>query len=158
MKDHMTRREAIKTVAAGGALTATATAAQAIQPPAKRGQHNQEPVVESQAAAEHCGPRELFAVVDEAGNLKRGLHAASARSLGLGIYQVTFKRDVRRGAYFVTPGGHGYSGVPVAAVASVVGRATDPRAVLVYIADMEGDPIAAGFHLLVVCPEGFAGP
>jgi hypothetical protein len=38
----------------------------------------------------------------------------------------------------------------------VIGRATDPRGVLVYMSSLEGDPLACGFHLLVVCPEGFA--
>jgi hypothetical protein len=37
-----------------------------------------------------------------------------------------------------------------------MGRATDPRGVLVYTTDQGGDPAATGFHLLVVCPEGYA--
>ena len=70
--------------------------------------------------------------------------------------RVIFKRDVRRGVYLATAGGHGYAGIPLSAVASVIGRTTNPRAVLVYMSDLQGDPLACGFHLLVVCPEGFA--
>src|SRR5581483_80207 len=105
---------------------------------------------------EHCGPRELFAVVDWDGNLKRGMHVVSSMRLDLGLYEVIFSRDVRRGVYLVTPGGDGYMGVPLPAAASVSGRATDPRGVLIYMSTLEGDPLASGFHLLVVCPEGFA--
>jgi hypothetical protein len=76
--------------------------------------------------------------------------------MDIGVYQVIFARDVRRGVYVVSPGGHGYEGVPIPSAASVVGLASDPRGVLVYITEMTGDPLNAGFHLLVVCPEGYA--
>ena len=99
------------------------------------------------------GPRELFAVVDSDGTLKRGMHATSSLRLDLGLYEVIFSQDIRRGVYLVTPGGHGYTGVPPAAAASVTGRATNPRGVLVYISDLQGDPLACGFHLLVLCPD-----
>src|SRR5262249_54900515 len=117
---------------------------------------NMEPPVESTSTAERSGPRELFAVVNADGSLKRGLHAVSSHCLEQGVYEVIFNRDVRRGVYLATPGGAGYTGVPLAAVASVTGRATDPRGVLVYMADMEGDPLAVGFHLFVMCPDGYA--
>jgi hypothetical protein len=84
------------------------------------------------------------------------MHVISSQCLELGLYEVIFNRDVRRGVYLVTPGGYGYMGVPPSAAASVSGRATDPRGVLVYLSDLSGDPMASGFHLLVVCPEGFA--
>jgi hypothetical protein len=165
MKD-INRREVIKLAATVGAVAVTGAAAQAADPPAKkpRGQPelvkkpkgNAEPAVHSRATAEHFGPRELFAVVDSEGNLRRGMHVVSSQCLDLGLYEVIFNRDVRRGVYLVTPGGYGYSGVPLPAAASVTGRTTDPRGVLVYITGLEGDPLASGFHLLVVCPEGFA--
>jgi hypothetical protein len=84
------------------------------------------------------------------------MHVVSSARLDNGVYEVVFNRDVRRGVYLVTPGGHGYTGIPIAAVASVIGRATSPRGVLVYIANLQGEPVACGFHLLVVCPDGFA--
>jgi hypothetical protein len=150
------RRDAMKLAAGAGVAALAGPAARAADPPAKRGKHNNEPPVHSTAAAESNGPRELFAVVDSDGNLKRGMHAVSSLRLELGLYEVVFNRDVRRGVYLATPGGHAYTGVPVPAAASVTGRATNPRGVLVYTSDMQGDPLACGFHLLVVCPDGFA--
>jgi hypothetical protein len=151
----LTRRQALGVVATGTAvLTATTTAA--AQPAVKKPKANNEPPVPSKAKPESYGPRELFAVVDYDGTLKRGLHAVSARSLEVGVYEVIFARDVRRGVYLATPGGPGYEGVPLAAAASVMGRASDPHGVLVFTTDLTGAPLATGFHLLVVCPEGYA--
>ena len=174
--NNMNRREMVKLAAAGGAAALAGPLAQAADPQAKQQEGtpervprpkanadlvktpkaNMEPVKESTATAEHYGPRELFAVVDSEGNLKRGMDVVSSLCLDLGLYEVIFNRDVRRGVYLATPGGHGYSGVPLSAAASVTGRATDPRGVLVYLSDLQGDPLACGFHLLAVCPEGVA--
>ena len=174
--NNMNRRDMVKLAAAAGAAALTGPAAQAADPPAKKAagnpelvqrpksksnlantpKGNTEPVRESTTNAERYGPRELFAVVDADGILRRGMHVVSSQRLDLGLYEVIFNRDVRRGAYLVTPGGYGYSGIPLPAAATVAGRATDPRGVLVYITGLEGDPLASGFHLLVVCPEGFA--
>jgi hypothetical protein len=174
--NNLNRREIVKLAAAGGAAALAGPLAQAADPQAKQPEGapervprpkanadlaktpkgNAEPVKESTATAEHYGPRELFAVVDFEGNLKRGMHAVSSQRLDLGLYEVIFNRDVRRGVYLVSPGGHGYTGIPLPAVASAIGRATDPRGVLVYMCGLQGDPLACGFHLLVVCPEGFA--
>jgi hypothetical protein len=160
------RRDVVKLAAAAGATALAGLAAQAADPPAKqtkgkpelvkRPKGNAEPVKESTATAEHYGPQMLFAVVDWEGNLKRGMHVVSSQRLDLGLYEVIFNRDVHRGVYLVSSGGHGYTGIPLPAVGSAIGRATDPRGVLVYMSGMEGDPLAVGFHLLVVCPEGFA--
>jgi hypothetical protein len=38
----------------------------------------------------------------------------------------------------------------------VQGRANDPRGVLVYTVDLTGNSFNSGFHLLVVCLEGYA--
>jgi hypothetical protein len=174
--NNMSRRDVVKLVAATGAGALAGSAIEAADPPAKNHKGkpelvqkpksnanlvkapkgNAEPVRESTATAERYGPRELFAVVGADGTLKRGMHVVSSLRLDLGLYEVIFNRDVRRGVYLVTPGGYGYSGIPLPAAASVTGRATDPRGVLVYITGLEGDPLACGFHLLVVCPEGFA--
>ena len=143
-------------VAATGAVVLGATAVRAADPPAQKPKPNTEPPVPSKASPDHYGPRELFAVVDRDGSLKRGLHVVSAGCLALGTYEVIFSRDVRRGVYVAPPGGYGYAGVPLPAAISVVGRACDPRGVLVYVTDMEGNPQAAGFHLLVLCPDGYA--
>jgi hypothetical protein len=162
----VSRRDVMRLATTGGALALAGAAAQAADPLDKqqkskpelvnRPKANMEPVKESTSTAEHYGPRELFAVVDFEGNLKRGMHAVSSQRLDFGVYEVIFNRDVRRGVYVVSPGGHGYTGIPLPAVASAIGRATDPRGVLVYMCGLHGDPLACGFHLLVVCPEGFA--
>jgi hypothetical protein len=154
--DNLNRRDVMKLAATTGAVALAGSAAQAAGPPTQKAKHNTEPPVQSTANPERFGPRELFAVVDSDGNLKRGMHVVSSLRLDRGLYEVVFSRDVRRGVYLVTPGGHGYTGIPLSAVASVTGRATNPRGVLVYMSDLQGDPLACGFHLLVVCPEGFA--
>jgi MscS family membrane protein len=53
-------------------------------------------------------------------------------------------------------GGGGNAGIPVAAIANVMGRASNPRGVFVFISTLTGLPLAAPFHLVVICPEGFA--
>jgi hypothetical protein len=153
---NVNRRDAMKLAATAGAVALGGPTAGAADRPSNRSKHNAELPIESTATSESRGARELFAVVDSDGNLKRGMHAVSSLRLDLGLYEVIFNRDVRRGVYLVTPGGHGYTGIPLAAAASVIGRATNPRGVLVYISSLEGDPLACGFHLLAVCPEGFA--
>lgn len=154
----VSRRDAMQKLGTTGAAAAAlmAASAKAAAPAAQGKKHNMEPAVESTARAENHGARQLFAVVDPEGNLKRGENVVSSQRLGFGIYEVLFNRDVRRGAYLATAGGHGYAGVPLGATANVMGRATDPHGVLVYTTNMEGEPINTGFHLLVVCPEGFA--
>src|SRR6516162_7849782 len=101
---NLNRRDVMQLAAAAGAVALAGPVAQAADPPAKRPKGNAEPVRESTATAEHFGPRELFAVVDFEGNLKRGMHVVSAQCLDLGLYEVIFNRDVRRGVYLATPG------------------------------------------------------
>jgi hypothetical protein len=152
----LNRREALGVVTTTGVVALARSAAAADTAPAKRRHRNPGPAVPGTTKPDSHGPRELFAVVDFEGTLRRGLHAASSQRLDLGVYEVLFARDVRRGVYLATVGGHGYEGVPVAASVSVMGLASDPRGVLVYTSDLTGAPIATGFHLLVVCPEGYA--
>jgi hypothetical protein len=150
-----TRREVLTGMAAA-ALGATAATAQQPADSRPRPRHNIEPPVDSKTHGEQLGPRELFAVVDAEGNLKRGMHVESVGVLGPGFYEVTFRRDVRRGVYLATVGGHGYVGLPPTGYVSVQGRASNPRSVLVCTANTQGENVSMGFHLLVVCPEGFA--
>jgi hypothetical protein len=151
--DTVSRRGALKLATAAGTAALAGSAVAAADAPPKV---NNEKPVESKAKAESYGARELFAVVDGQGNLVRGLHAVSAQSLGQGYYDVVFDRDIRRGAYVATTGGHGYVGVPVAAIANVMGRADNPRAVFVFTSNLNGSPVAVTFHLVVICPEAFA--
>jgi hypothetical protein len=153
---NVTRREVMQLVGTTGTAVVAAAAATAADPAAQKLKTNSEPPVDSRARPDSYGPRELFAVVDMEGNLRRGLHAVSSRRLDVGVYEVIFNRDVRRGVYLATIGGHGYAGSPLAAIAAVMGRATEPRGVTVYTSSLTGDQLDSGFHLLVVCPEGHA--
>jgi hypothetical protein len=123
----------------------------------RRGQQaNGGPAAPSKANADDHGPRELFAVVDAGGTLRRGMHVATVGYLGRGLYEVIFRRDVRRGVYLATVGDHTHEGVPPVGFISVQGRSTNPRGVLVATADTQGNSADMGFHLLVLCPEGYA--
>jgi hypothetical protein len=152
----MTRRQAMQALTATGAVVLGASTVEKAEAQAKTPKHNTEPPVESKASPASYGPREMFAIIDADGSIKRGMHVVSATRLGLGTYEVIFVRDVRRGAYFATAGGQGYSGVPLPAAISVNGRAIDPRGVLVYVTSLSGDPQDSAFHLLVICPDGYA--
>jgi hypothetical protein len=98
----------------------------------------------------------MFAVVDAQGNLQRGLHTVSTRRVAQGIYEVILARDVRRGVYLATLGGHGFVGLPIPGSVSTMGLARDPRGILVYTTNTEGAGVDISFHLLVICPEGYA--
>jgi len=154
-----TRRDLLKRAAVAGAATlgaaptATAQGAARRKPPAR---HNTEPAVPSKAGADDHGPQHLFAVVDKSGRLRRGMHVADVRHLDDGLYEVVFRRDVRRGVYVATVGGHGYEGLPPVGFAGVMGRANNPRSVLVSTVSYAGTNVDMGFHLLVTCPEGYA--
>jgi hypothetical protein len=156
--NEVSRRDALRAATAGAAAAAGAVVVQATQAAEQKQEpkHNKEPAVESKASPDEHGPREMFAVVDLDGNLKRSLHAASSRRLDVGVFEVVFRRDVRRGVYQATIGGHGYSGVPPVGLVSVQGRADNPKAVLVSTSNTLGDPINLPFHLFVFCPEGYA--
>jgi hypothetical protein len=139
-------------VAGTAALGGAAAAAEPVGKP----KVNREEVVASKAAAESCGPRELFAVVDLYGKLKRGLHVEAVNYLAQGTYEVIFKRDVRRGVYVATVGGDSCYGLPPPGMAGVMGRASNPRGVIVLTSNANAETVDMGFHLLVVCPEGYA--
>jgi hypothetical protein len=154
-----TRRDVLKRAAIAGAATLGAAAAGNAQDAPRKNpsvQHNKEPAVHSKAVAEDHGPKQLFAVVDATGQLRRGMHVASVQHLADGVYEVIFRRDVRRGVYVATLGGHGYQGMPPLGFVGVMGRANNPRAVLVSTTSYAGTNVDLGFHLLVTCPEGYA--
>jgi hypothetical protein len=153
----LTRRDVLSGAAAAGAV-ALGVSAVAGEPQNKKAREkcNCGPVVASKASADECGPRELFAIVDGRGRLHRGMHVARVSYLGPGLYEVTFKRDVRRGVYLATIGGHSQEDLPPTGYVSVQGRSNDPRGVLVSTANALGENVDMGFHLLVVCPDGYA--
>jgi hypothetical protein len=151
-----TRRQVITQAAVVGAAALGVAGVALAKEKRLRPQRNNEPPVASKASADVHGPRELFAVVDSRGTLQRGMHVAAVRVLDVGLYEVIFKRDVRSGVYLATIGGHGAAGLPSVGSASVQGRATNPRGVVVSTADAQGDSASMGFHLLVICPDGYA--
>jgi hypothetical protein len=152
----ISRRRALGLSAAAGATALGTTTGLTAAEPQQSPKANHEPPVPSKARPESVGPRELFAVVAEDGTLRRQLHAESARHLAPGTYEVIFKRDVRRGVYVATLGGADFQGLPPVGQLGVMGRANNPRGVLVTVGNASGNPMDAGFHLLVVCPEGYA--
>lgn len=153
-----TRRDVLKQAALTGAATLGVAAAQAgdEKPKPARAKHNHEEPVPGKATADDHGPRELFAVVDGTGRLRRGMHVAAVNHLDVGLYEVVFRREVRRGVYLATIGGNGYEGLPPTGYVSVQGRATNPRGVLVSTCNTLGENVDMGFHLLVICPDGYA--
>ena len=131
-----TRREVLTAAAALGiAGSATGQAPKEKKP---RSRHNNEPTVASKASADNHGPREMFAD----GKLKRGMHVVGVAAIEEGIYEVVFRRDVRRGVYLATVGGHGYEGLPPVGIASVMGLSTNPRAVVVSTTNALGDNVS----------------
>jgi hypothetical protein len=103
--------------------------------------------------SDRSGSRKMFAIVNGSGKLQRGMHAASAKRLDVGVYEVLFRQDIGQAVYLATPGGQGDQGIPVPAVISVV-PGINPRSVLVYTTNPQGDPLAVGFQVLVVFPDG----
>src|SRR5947209_5456957 len=91
-----TRRDLLHRTAGAVALgvaAAAGAAAQESDPRRTRTPDKSDPAARDKAPAEDHGPCELFAVVDEAGNLVRGRHAAAARRTGVGLYEVSFRHD-----------------------------------------------------------------
>src|SRR6516165_558746 len=103
----VTRRAVLTGAAAAGATVLGVAAAAAKPQDKRRGQQaNGGPAAPSKANADDHGPRELFAVVDAGGTLRRGMHVATVGYLGRGLYEAIFRRDVRRGVYLATVGDH----------------------------------------------------
>jgi hypothetical protein len=153
----LTRRDVLTGAAVVGAASlGVSTAAGKAQTKKQGPQPNAGPPVASKAGPDDHGPREMFAVVDARGKLRRSMHVASVAYLGTGLYEVIFRRDVRCGVYLATIGGHGWEGLPAVGYVSVEGRSTNPRGVVVSTFNSERISGDMGFHLLVVCPDGYA--
>lgn len=119
---------------------------------------NAGPVVQSRAAAASSGATVLSAVVSAEGTLIRGKHVISTSKVDIpdGAYEVIFDRDVRNGTYVATIGKTDAVGVEPSGEITVAGRFSDPRGVFVATNDSSGNFSDRSFHLIVVCPEGFA--
>lgn len=93
------------------------------------------------------------AVVNENGQLSRGVGAIDAESIGVGNYSVTFDRDVSQCVYSATPGPVADTAV-VNRIATVASLNNEPNGVFVLVAAPNGAAAATPFHLVVVCPAG----
>jgi hypothetical protein len=95
----------------------------------------------------------LFAVVNSDASLARaGCAGTSSASLGTGIYQVTFPRNITSCGFVGTIGLSTFSGTTPPGMITVVGRAGNPDAVYVQTSDATGTLTNLGFHLSVQCP------
>src|SRR5262249_17839245 len=84
----LNRRQALGAVATTGVAALASSGAAAVPPAAKKRHPNLGPAAPGSTKPDSHGPRELFAVVDMDGNLKRRLHAVSSRQIELGVYEV----------------------------------------------------------------------
>jgi hypothetical protein len=96
-----------------------------------------------------AGASTVYAVVNADGTLARGFRAASAQRLGLGNYEVVFKRDVTNAAYVASIGLAGSIGAANPGEITVVGRNGNAKGVFVTTHSSAGAPADAGFHLAV---------
>jgi hypothetical protein len=97
------------------------------------------------------GTSTFYAVVNANGTLARGFKAVSAQRLGLGAYEVVFRKDVRNCAYVATIGLSGSAGASAPGEITVVGRAGNDRGVFVTTHSSGGAFADLGFHLAVHC-------
>lgn len=96
--------------------------------------------------------KDLFAVVDDTGELVRGRGAVSANSFSPipGTYEVFFDTDVSECAFIATVGVPGTIGQPPGFIDTAL-RQTTPTAVLVKTRDSSGQFADRSFHLRIVC-------
>jgi len=99
----------------------------------------------------HCPVKDLFAVVDSAGNLARGNRAISATHLGTGNYEVVFDKNVNKCAFTASIGTTGAGSIPAPGLVTVAGRAGNKAGVFVRIVDRLGNSLDSSFHLSVTC-------
>jgi hypothetical protein len=113
---------------------------------------------EAQAADVNVAPetsddddaRTMYAVVNANGTLARGRKAVSATRLGVGAYEVVFRKDVRKCAYLGTIGLSGSAGSSLPGEITVVGRSGNDRGVFVTTHSSGGASADLGFHLAVL--------
>jgi len=100
------------------------------------------------------GTTELSAVVREDGTFVqgRGVGIRSSAPLGVGYYEVIFRRNVSNCVYVATIGVPGNDSVPPPGEISVASRFGKPRGVFVSTYNSAGVLTNKGFHLVVVCP------
>lgn len=96
----------------------------------------------------------LYAVVDNSGTIVRelGVFVRPTR-VGLGRYEVKFRRKVRNCAYIATIGVPDSTSAAPSGEISVAGRSGGPRTVYVRTFNSVGAPADRGFHLVVVCRQ-----
>ncbi|HEY9826761.1 MAG TPA: hypothetical protein V6D19_15070 [Stenomitos sp.] len=93
-----------------------------------------------------------FAVVNDNGITARGRGVVSSQSLGTGLYEVIFNRDVTTCSYVATVGSSATSGTSPSGEMTVVGRFGNANGVFLTSKDSAGNAVNRGFHLQVLCP------
>ncbi len=96
-----------------------------------------------------------WAVVDATGKIVRQFSSAgpiTGSSVGTGLYDVTFGKDVSGCAFEATLGDTG-TGAPPIGMIGVSADSGDPNSVVVQTTDKNGTLADASFHLYVSCPK-----
>jgi hypothetical protein len=93
----------------------------------------------------------LFAVVQDDGTFNRGDGAISSSRTAVGIYTVTFAKDVSNCGFTASAGSVGVNNPP-AEFAAVTRMPAVNEAVRVRTYDVDGNAADSSFHLHVICP------
>src|SRR6516225_1908950 len=127
----LTRREVIRGATAAGVAALGASAATADpQDKSPNQDPGRGPSAPKKAGADNPALRQMFAVVDARGKLRRGMQVDRVFRLQAGLYEVIFAGDVQRGVYLATVSGPADAGLPPTGYVSVQGRVAAPRTVL----------------------------
>ena len=109
-------------------------------------------------AAATTGPDQVSAVVSAPGGLVRGSSGASVVKLGVGQYEVRFRRDVSRCAYTATIGDTGNQLQYYPGEVFTAGGHLSPRGVFVETKNPGGGLSDYPFHLNVNCSTKRSNP
>jgi hypothetical protein len=97
--------------------------------------------------------RDLFAVVNADGSLARaGCPGTASTSLGTGVYQVSFPRDLSACGFVATVGLGTFGGTVPPSMITLAGRAGNTSAVFIETSNSAGTITSLPFHLSVQCP------
>lgn len=103
------------------------------------------------AASPAAVPARVFAVVNADGSKLRGKAVASTTTLGTGVYDVRFNRNISTCSWVGTVGLGGFSGSTGPAMITITGRAGTNNGLFVTTFDATGAPAALPFSADVIC-------
>ena len=96
-------------------------------------------------------PPRVFAVVNGDSTLLRGKAVASTASLGTGVYDIRFNRNISTCSWVGTVGFGSFSGSTGPAMITITGRAGTNNGLFVTTFDSTGTPAALPFSADVIC-------